>query len=76
MNGKLRLANLAMLEEDLTARVKNLVALERQKLIDTYLSWGDRYGASLLDLERRRETSTARLKSRLQQLNCLWPEDP
>lgn len=65
---KLRGAALDMLEEDLTARVKNLVALERQWLVDVYRSWGDRYETSLLDLERRCETSAARLRSRLREL--------
>ncbi|GLY64747.1 type I restriction-modification system subunit M [Amycolatopsis taiwanensis] len=73
LEGKLHGRILELIEENLTARIKNIVALERQKLVDIYRSWGDRYGTSLLDLEKRRETAEARLRSRLRALGYPWP---
>ncbi|MFJ9422458.1 N-6 DNA methylase [Streptomyces sp. NPDC101249] len=53
------------LGDDLCSRVRQLVVTERQSLVATYLSWGDRYATSLADLERRYETAAARLKARM-----------
>lgn len=71
---KLRETTLDMLEEDLSARVKYLVILARQELVDIYRSWGDQYGTSLQDLEKRRETSATQLTSRLRNLGYPWPD--
>ncbi|MGW3007455.1 N-6 DNA methylase [Streptomyces sp. NPDC001219] len=56
------------LGDDLCSRIRQLVVTERQKLVDTYLSWGDRYATSLADLERRYETAATRLKARMTDL--------
>lgn len=63
-----RNATVDMLEMDLIMRVTKLVSLERQAVVGIYLSWGDRYGTSLLELEQRHQTAAARLKSRLRKL--------
>jgi type I restriction enzyme M protein len=44
------------------------VVTERQKLVDTYLSWGERYGTSLLQLEEEAEEARNRLEDRLRKL--------
>ena len=44
------------------------VVMERQKLVDTYLSWGERYGTSLLQLEEEAEEARNRLEDRLRKL--------
>ena len=61
------------IEIDLTMRVKKVVAVERQKLVEAYRSWWDRYGTSLLDLENRLVASQQRLKLRLRDLGYPWP---
>ncbi|MFF0163035.1 N-6 DNA methylase [Streptomyces sp. NPDC005263] len=48
--------------------VKDVVAAERQKMVDTYLSWGERYGTPLADLEQRYQNASARLQERLRGL--------
>lgn len=53
---------------DLCARVQTVLAAERQKLIDTYLSWRDRYSTPLVRLEADADFAAARLKSRLREL--------
>lgn len=53
---------------DLYARIETLVASERQKLVDIYRSWADRYATSLLLLEGEAEAISNRLKSRLMEL--------
>lgn len=53
------------LGDDLCSRIRQLVVMERQSLVEKYLSWGDRYATSLADLERRYETAAARLKARM-----------
>ncbi len=54
--------------DDLRSRLENLVAVERQALVETYRSWADRYAISLQDLEEQRDTAATRLKSRLNEL--------
>lgn len=49
------------------------VVMERQKLVDTYLSWGERYGTSLLQLEEEAEEARDRLKDRLRKLGYADP---
>lgn len=53
------------LGDDLCSRIRQLVVTERQSLVETYLSWGDRYATSLADLEQQYETAAARLKARM-----------
>jgi len=53
---------------DLSSHTQTLVAVERQKLVDIYRSWGDRYATSLTQLEAQRESAAARLRSRLREL--------
>ncbi|MGW6532027.1 N-6 DNA methylase [Streptomyces venezuelae] len=53
------------LGDDLCSRVRQLVIAERQSLVETYLSWGDRYATSLAELERQYETAAVRLKARM-----------
>lgn len=48
-------------QRDLLSRERRVLATERQKLVDMYLAWGDRYATSLSDLERQRATGAARL---------------
>lgn len=59
---------LRRLGTDLCSRTQTLVAAERQKLADTYRSWGDRYATSLIHLEAQRDATAARLRSRLREL--------
>jgi type I restriction enzyme M protein len=59
---------LARLGGDLCARTQTLVAAERQKLVDTYRSWAERYATPLISLESQREASAVRLRSRLREL--------
>ena len=56
------------LGDDLRSRVEKLVFLERQKLADTYRSWGERYATSLIDLEEQRDVVAARLKARIEEI--------
>jgi type I restriction enzyme M protein len=69
-----RTSSLDALEEDLVARVKYLVAAEREKLVEVYRHWGDLYGTSLRDLEKMRKMSADRMKSRLRELGYDWPD--
>ena len=62
------------LGKDLLARVERLVAAERQSLVDTYLSWGDRNGTSLTDLDELRDASFKQLKTRLGNLGYMSPD--
>ncbi|WP_306956008.1 N-6 DNA methylase [Streptomyces sp. B4I13] len=50
---------------DLRAHTEELVAGERQKLVDAYLRWGERYAVSMADLERRYQTAADRLRDRM-----------
>ncbi|MFE5326608.1 N-6 DNA methylase [Embleya sp. NPDC056575] len=43
-------------------------AARRQALVSTFLSWGDRYATSLVDMASRQETGAARLADRLRRL--------
>ncbi|MET7621454.1 hypothetical protein [Streptomyces sp. NPDC005408] len=54
-------------QRDLLSRERRVLATQRQKLVDTYLAWGERYATSLSDLERQRATGAARLAA-------LWGE--
>ncbi|MER5851540.1 hypothetical protein ABT126_32105 [Streptomyces sp. NPDC002012] len=36
--------------------------MKRQKLVDMFLSWGDRYAVSFTDLEHRRRAAAARFE--------------
>jgi hypothetical protein len=56
---------------DLCSRAQQLVTLERQALTDTYRSWGDRYGTSLMRLEAQRAAAAARLDTRLKELGYI-----
>jgi type I restriction enzyme M protein len=48
--------------------VGHVLVAERQKLVDTYLSWAERYATSLTDLENRYRNASARLQERLRGL--------
>ncbi|WP_340385279.1 N-6 DNA methylase [Streptomyces sp. SS7] len=50
---------------DLRTRTERLVTGERQKLVEAYLRWGERYAVSLADLERRSRAAADRLRDRL-----------
>ncbi|MQA87242.1 MAG: N-6 DNA methylase [Streptosporangiales bacterium] len=63
---------LGVLGEDIRSRVEKLVAAERQALVDVYLSWGDRYATSLVDLETQSEAAAARLRHRMGELGYTW----
>ncbi|MGW1398403.1 N-6 DNA methylase [Streptomyces sp. NPDC002405] len=56
---------LATLGRDLYARIEHLVTTERQKLVDAYLRWGERYATSMADLEDRYRTAANRLRDRM-----------
>ncbi|RBJ11567.1 hypothetical protein DRA43_00685 [Micromonospora provocatoris] len=60
------------LGEGLLLKIEELVAAARNELTKTFLSWGDRYALSLLDLEKRREEASARLQSRLRELGLTY----
>jgi type I restriction enzyme M protein len=62
---------LSALGEDLRSRVEILVSAERQALVDTFRSWGERYATSLVDLETRRKAAAARLNARLEELGYI-----
>jgi type I restriction enzyme M protein len=59
---------LGTLGTNLAENADTQVVMERQKLIDTYLSWGARYGTSLLQLEEEAEEARNRLEDRLRKL--------
>ncbi|MEU6550749.1 N-6 DNA methylase [Streptomyces sp. NPDC046915] len=56
---------LALLGRSLYVRIEHLVTSERQKLVDTYLRWGERYATSMADLEDRYRTAANRLRDRM-----------
>ncbi|MBK6014001.1 class I SAM-dependent DNA methyltransferase [Streptomyces sp. MBT53] len=56
---------LDVLGDGLRLRVAHLVTDERQKLVDTYLRWGERYGTSMEDLEDRYRRAANRLRERM-----------
>ncbi|MBF6183323.1 HsdM family class I SAM-dependent methyltransferase [Nocardia otitidiscaviarum] len=58
---------------DLIARAKRLVAEERNRLVDTYLAWGDRYMISFRQLESQRAQMSSRLAGHLMKLGYQWP---
>jgi type I restriction enzyme M protein len=66
----------ATLEDDLRSRTERLIFWERQKLSDTYRSWGERYATSLVDLEEQRQAVKARLEIRIQELGYDWERLP
>ncbi|GAQ66713.1 N-6 DNA methylase [Streptomyces scabiei] len=53
---------------DLLARTEQLVTSERQKLVEAYLRWGERYAVSMVDLERQYQTAAHRLRDRMADL--------
>ncbi len=59
---------LDVLGNDLCSRVERLAAAERQRMVDVYRSWGNRYGTSFTDLERQSEAVATRLRVRLEEL--------
>lgn len=59
---------LESLGDDLCRRTHEVVVAERQKLVDIYLLWGERYGTSLLQLERQARKARDRLDDRLRSL--------
>lgn len=59
---------LNILGNDLCARAETLVFEERQALVETFRSWGERYATSLADLEGEREAAAVRLTARLEDL--------
>lgn len=64
---------LSHLGTDLITRTRTLVVAERQKLVDIYRSWGERYGTSLLQLEEEAEEAGSSLKDRLRKLGYADP---
>ena len=62
---------LGTLGDSLVAYAQAQVAKERQKLVDIYLSWGERYGTSLLQLEENAEEARNNLEDRLRRLGYL-----
>ncbi|MEV7286926.1 class I SAM-dependent DNA methyltransferase [Streptomyces sp. NPDC093252] len=64
---------LDVLGDDLRTRAERLVAAERQRLVNVYQSWGDRYATSFADLERQSEDAAARLRARLKELGYTGP---
>ena len=58
---------------DLVTRAQTLVVTERQKLVDIYLAWGERYGTSLLQLEDAVREARGRLDDRLSELGYIDP---
>ncbi|MFF7561490.1 N-6 DNA methylase [Streptomyces pseudovenezuelae] len=59
---------LDVLGDSLRRRVGHLVTGERQKLVETYLRWGERYATSMADLEDRYRTAADRLRDRMTDL--------
>lgn len=53
---------------DLVMRAQTQVTAERQKLVDLYLSWGERYGTSLHQLAADEQDARDRLEDRLRSL--------
>jgi type I restriction enzyme M protein len=62
---------LDLLGTDLAARTQALVVTERQKLVDTYLWWGERYGTSLLQLEAEAQEARGKLEDRFRELGYM-----
>jgi hypothetical protein len=63
--------NLEEIDDDVPgagAIARAQVVMERQKLVDTYLSWGERYATSLLQLEEEAEEARNGLEDRLRKL--------
>ncbi|MGW1658716.1 N-6 DNA methylase [Streptomyces atratus] len=56
------------LGDDLRSRLRSLVRVKRQELVDMFLSWGDRYAVSFTDLEHRRRAAAARFEVTLRGL--------
>ncbi|MGY2088636.1 N-6 DNA methylase [Nocardia gipuzkoensis] len=61
------------IDADLVARATKLVAQERNRLVDTYVAWGNRYNTSLKELETRRAEVSSRLTTHLRRLG--YPEE-
>ncbi|MEV0470928.1 type I restriction-modification system subunit M [Streptomyces prunicolor] len=61
------------LGNDLCSRVEQLLVTERQRLIDTYRSWGERYATSMADLGRQYEAAESELRARMAALGYDWP---
>jgi type I restriction enzyme M protein len=59
---------LNVLGDDLRSHIRHLVAMERQALVDTYRTLGDRYESSLMELEDQRTEMATRLEARLNDL--------
>ncbi|MFD3464217.1 N-6 DNA methylase [Nocardia fluminea] len=58
---------------DLLTRAKNLVAKERNQLVETYRKWGEQYETSIEQLENEREELTSRLALQLRSLGYQLP---
>ncbi|MFI0261890.1 hypothetical protein ACH4OW_22965 [Streptomyces sp. NPDC017056] len=58
---------------DLCSRVRQLLVAERQRLIDAFRSWGERYATSLADIGRQYEAAESRLRARMADLGYDWP---
>ncbi|MET8801621.1 N-6 DNA methylase [Streptomyces sp. NPDC004546] len=56
---------LATLGRDLCVRIERLVTGDRQKLVDAYLRWGERYATSMADLEDQYQRAANRLRDRM-----------
>lgn len=67
-DARVREAVVGALGDDLCSRVEKLVVAERQLMVDTFRSWGDKYAITLVDLEAQRDISATRLKERLREL--------
>ncbi|CAM5504746.1 DNA methylase adenine-specific domain-containing protein OS=Streptomyces aurantiogriseus OX=66870 GN=GCM10010251_05780 PE=4 SV=1 [Streptomyces aurantiogriseus] len=59
---------MGMLGSDLYGRIEQLVTGERQKLVEAYLRWGERYATSMADLEDRYRTAANRMRQRMADL--------
>ncbi|MFJ6130601.1 N-6 DNA methylase [Streptomyces griseoviridis] len=57
-----------MLGTDLQSRTEHLVAAERQKLVEAFLRWGERYAVSMEDLEGRYRKAADRLRDQMADL--------
>ncbi|MFF7759784.1 type I restriction-modification system subunit M [Streptomyces griseorubiginosus] len=56
------------LGDSLRRRIGHLVTGERQRLVHTYLRWGERYATSMADLEDQYRTAADRLRDRMADL--------
>ncbi|MET7464134.1 N-6 DNA methylase [Nonomuraea sp. NPDC005501] len=61
------------LGEGLRAALEAQIAVELQQLITLYMSWGERYGTSLADIDRQLEVGKGALNHHLNSAGFAWP---